>query len=553
MTNGGAGIAAYRLHKGLQSIGVQSEMLVLDKQCDDISVKVIPDGTVTSKATLDNTPYSIAIRDSLWNRWFSIQQFYPNRPAGMETFSDVETPIMLGQIDEIKNADIIHMHWISGLLNYTHISEAFHGKRIFWTLHDMNTFTGGCHYAGECTKYKQSCGTCPQLGSDEEQDLSRKNWQAKAAAYRNLDITIVTPSKWLALCASESSLLAHFPIEVIPYGFPLDIFKPYPKSEIRMSSNIPISDKIVLFGAHYSTPRKGFSFLAEAFNRIKSMRKDVKLSLGVFGAPPEGADAFSDCSILNFGQISEEHQLALIYSLADVFVMPTIEDNLPNVVPEAMACGLPVVGFCIGGMPDMIDHKKTGYLAAPKNADDLADGIEWVLFSNNDLSAMCREKVEREYSLEKQAYAYISLYKKAIGRQVYQHRSVDILSCPMNEQNKDIQGSSLNEWGEYLYNQDNIDGAVSSFLKAIEVNSETHIAHNNLAIIFLQKGDKQRAIEHLALALSENPTYKPALVNYAAILMNMGKRSEAVLLYERYLKEEPGDQEISALLKKIDF
>ena len=412
--SGGAGKAAYRLHKGLQEIGVDSTMLVVNKKSADPSVKVFPSKYLGSLQPCLNVLSHVS---PLWSRqiqrWDNEIAKYPNRPPGLEIFTDALADVELEQIQEIKDADIINLHWVAGTLDYPGAPLALRNKKIVWTLHDMNPFTGGCHYAGDCKKYEQNCGACPQLGSNIEDDLSRQIWNQKYYAFQNLALNVVTPSKWLANCVSQGSVLSRFPVKVIPYGFPLDTFEPYPKNEIRRSLNIPVNAKVILFGADsIVNNRKGFVYLLEALKRVPPNKEYATVVL-TFGGFPESLRISTEHSILNLGSLADENQVALAYSAADVFVIPSLEDNLPNTVVEAMACGVPVVGFDIGGIPDMIEHKKNGFLAKPMDIASLLEGIEWALCSadgDNNISALCRERAETKFALEVQANAYKELY-----------------------------------------------------------------------------------------------------------------------------------------------
>jgi len=415
---GGAGNAAYRLHKGLESIGIDSTMLVLNKRSGDPSVKVIPSNYSGRIADCLDAP---SYNSPLWNQqvqnWLQLLSAYPNRPKGLEMFTNAESGVRLDLIQEIQDADVINFHWVAGVVDYSNAALALKDKTLVWTLHDMNPFTGGCHYAGDCQKYKSSCKACPQLGSDKSEDLSQQVWTQKLYTTQNLQLNIVTPSRWLGRCARESALFSKLPIHVIPYGFPLDVFKPYPKDSIRRNSNISESAKIILFGADSVTnQRKGFSYLLDALNRL-SLNNSHEYILMTFGSIPDGLEIPSKYKLLNAGKISNENQLAMLYSMADLFVLPSLEDNLPNTVIEAMACGLPVVGFDIGGVPDMVEHKQTGYLAKPKDTADLIEGIKWIVSaydSGVDFTRRCRQHVEDNYTAEAQARSYSDLYTNLV-------------------------------------------------------------------------------------------------------------------------------------------
>lgn len=413
---GGAGKAAYRLHKGLLSIGMDSTMVVLNKKSGDPSVKVLPedDSARTVACSAPDTHHS-PVWTKQAQRWHSLLAQYPKRPAGLEMFTDARSDLRLDRVQEIQEADIINLHWVGGVLDYPNLPAMLGNKPVVWTLHDMNPFTGGCHYAAGCQKYKTGCGACPQLGSDQDADLSQSVWKQKQDAYKSLNIQVVTPSQWLGGCARESALFSRFPVEVIPYGFPLDRFKPYPNVKIQ---NIPESAKIVLFGADsLGNQRKGFAYLLEALKKL-SEKSRHQYYLMTFGSLPQGLKIPSNYPVLNAGQVGDENQLAAIYSAAHVFVLPSLEDNLPNTVVEALACGTPVVGFDIGGIPDMVVHQETGFLAKPRDINSLVDGIEWVLSAHDrgvDFSSKCRERAVNHYALEIQAKAYQQLYKARIS------------------------------------------------------------------------------------------------------------------------------------------
>ncbi|MCX8045145.1 MAG: glycosyltransferase, partial [Desulfobacterota bacterium] len=410
--SGGAGKAAYRLHLGLEAAGIRSTMHVASKKSANNNVHLIP-GIDPAGAPLHKKRNDV------------LAARYPRRPRGLEIFTLAESDVRLEGIKDIAHADIVHLHWVADLLDYCHVAQVLQGKKIVWTLHDMNPFTGGCHYAGECRRYLKSCGACPQLGSESGDDLSREGWLRKNEAYKNLDITVVAPSRWLAVCAQESALLGRFPVHVIPNGFPLDVFRPYSKDTVRTALNIDAKAKVVLFGADIiDKERKGFGFLLRALDILAQPKGLHDIVLAYFGRLPGPLTATLPYPAVAFGEVNDEHRLAMIYSGADVFVLPTLEDNLPNTVMEAMACGTPVVGFDVGGVPDMIDEKKTGCLVPPRDTQGLADAIAWVLEHHNGagLSKNCREKA-LSFSLERQASAYHALYKQLLSKPVGNRRN----------------------------------------------------------------------------------------------------------------------------------
>ena len=284
----------------------------------------------------------------------------------------------------------------------------------------MWSFTGGCHYNEDCDKYTANCGACPILGSTKEADLSRQIWQRKHKSWQDLNLTIVTPSRWLGDCAKASSLFGDRRVEVIPYGLDLKTYRPIDRATARNLLKLPQDKQLVLFLSLNATSdrRKGFQLLQPALQQLSQSGWQDKLELMVVGAsqpenPPElGFKAHY------LGIMRDDLSLALAYSAADVFVAPSIQDNLPNTVLEAIACGTPCVAFKIGGMPDMVEHQANGYLASPFETEDLARGIGWVLEDGDrlqNLSTFAREKAEREFALEIQARRYQTLYQEILA------------------------------------------------------------------------------------------------------------------------------------------
>ncbi|MDD2733785.1 MAG: glycosyltransferase [Desulfuromonadaceae bacterium] len=417
LDSGGAGKAALRLNTGLRNIGVDSTMIVALKQSNDPAVAVLEPGE-NGAVCEANIEYD-GVLSTLTDYWGALVAGHPGRPQGQEMFSDTKSFFKLENAEKIRAADIIHFHWMTGFFDYSEALPLLRGKKIVWTIHDMNPFTGGCHYAGDCDKYRSNCGACPQLGSSNEMDLSRRIWEQKKLTYDELDITVVTPSRWMAACACASALFKGFPVKVIPNGLPMEIFRPIPSADIRKGLNIPVNAKVILFGAdHLMNRRKGFVFLLDALRNYRPTSADCPIYLAVFGKPEPGLTISSDYSVLNFGSLTNEDEIASLYSLADVFVLPSLEDNLPNTVLEAMACGTPVVGFDTGGIPDMISHKVNGFLARPRDVSSLAEGIDWCLFScdRTTISSVCREWVLARYSLPAQSKAYATIYKELSGR-----------------------------------------------------------------------------------------------------------------------------------------
>lgn len=403
--SGGAGIATYRLHCGLRNIGINSKILVRDKKSDDknvIASYVTPPSVWERiKPHIERLPFKL----------------YPHRQKTPFYFQ--WNPGISSSVISSMESDIVHLHWICG--GFLRIETLSKIKRpILWTLHDMWAFTGGCNHSWDCNRYKESCGKCPQLGSTNKNDLSHWVWKRKKKSWENLNLSIVTPSHWLAQCAKESSLFHNRKIEVIPNGVDLEIYKPvvdrYSSREIL---NLSKNKKIMLFGGlqAMNDPHKGFKFLQTATLTLKKNDLAKETELIIFGnsKPNQIQDIGLQAKYL--GYLNDDSSMAHLYAASDLFVLPSVQDNLPNTVIEALSCGTPCVAFKVGGMPDMIDHKQNGYLAQPKDAGDLADGIAWVLEDKmrwQNLSHNAREKVEKEFDIRIIANRYIQLYEELI-------------------------------------------------------------------------------------------------------------------------------------------
>jgi glycosyltransferase involved in cell wall biosynthesis len=402
--SGGAARAAYRLHRGLQNIGVDSQMLVQNKQSDDYTVTApvskLSKGIGKLKPTLDSLPL----------------QLYPQRDRS--TYSVQWLPDQLAaQVAQI-DPDVINLHWING--GYLKIETiAKFNKPIVWTLHDMWAFTGGCHYNGDCMSYTNSCGACPQLHSNKEKDLSRWIWKRKVRAWQNLNLTIVTPSHWLAKCAASSSLLKDTRIEVIPNGLDTTQYKPLEKSVARSILGLPEDKQLILFGAMSATsdPRKGFNFLQSALQNLSQSGWRERVELVVFGSSQPKNSPELGFKSHYLGKLNDDISLALVYSAADVMIVPSIQEAFGQTASESLACGTPVVTFDITGLKDIVDHQQNGYLAKPFDINDLARGIAWVLEDEERLQKLGsngREKVEQNFTLEIQARKYLSLYDSCL-------------------------------------------------------------------------------------------------------------------------------------------
>ncbi|MBQ0085389.1 MAG: glycosyltransferase family 4 protein [Prevotella sp.] len=315
---------------------------------------------------------------------------------------------------EFKDADIIHLHWINqGFLSLVGLRKILEsGKPIIWTMHDMWAFTGVCHYANGCEKYWKGCCDCPQLMCQRHNDLSATYFEKKKTLFRNADIRFVGCSQWMADMARKSGLLAGNHITNIPNAIDTDVFIPLNKNEVRKKFNLPLDKKLILFCSMKTTDtRKGMSYLIDACQYLQ----DCEYSIIILGGKAEIYKDMLPMPIHCLNYVGNEKDMADVYNAADVFVTPSMQDNLPNTIMEAMSCGTPCVGFNTGGIPEMIDHKRNGYVAEYRNAQDLAKGITWVL-ENMDKECLCenaRTKVMENYTEAVVAKRYIEMYNSS--------------------------------------------------------------------------------------------------------------------------------------------
>ncbi len=338
------------------------------------------------------------------------------------SFSTAPLGFDITQNKAFQEADIIHLHWINqGFISLNGLDKIFKsGKPVVITMHDFWYFTGGCHYPGTCTAYLYNCGNCPFLKKPSNTDLSAQLHARKAHIFKHASkLTIVGCSQWLTTEAARSSILKNFHVTSIPNALPVDDFIPHDTMKMRLKYKLPTDKKILLFGSmSIQDPRKGFQYFKDALTHLAKHHTSDTLEIAVFGAIKNNvSEAFNHLPFkVNYlGKINPK-DISEIYSVADAYISPSLEDNLPNTVAEAMSCGVPVVAFHTGGLPEMIDHKKNGYLAAYKNETDLADGIHFIINheSPDVLKLNARNKALDKYLPEKISAAYESVYRNLL-------------------------------------------------------------------------------------------------------------------------------------------
>lgn len=406
-TTGGAAIAACRLTEALNRHGVNARMLVRDKQSDRTTTYVVP-----SKGF-----HGMLLKWSfLWERarvWMANrfhQEGLWHVDLGIGGADIVSTP-------EFREADIIHLHWVNqGFLSLKELRRILRsGKPVIWTMHDMWPCTAICHHARNCDRFQSHCQECPQLLYPSRRDLSFWVFDRKAAIYPEGDITFVACSEWLAAEARKSRLLAGKEVISIPNTYNHHAFCPGSREEARRRFTLPKNLRLLLFACQKVTnERKGLDYLFEALHSKPIYHWQGRLGLVVVGEMAEEVAYSVPFPIYRQDYINDEEDMALLYRAVDLFVTPSLEENLPNTIMEAMACATPCVGFDIGGIPEMIDHEKNGYVARYRDAEDLARGIDFVLDEQryDELSANAARKAVEAWNEESVVRKHIDLYKR---------------------------------------------------------------------------------------------------------------------------------------------
>lgn len=403
--NGGAGRACSRLVAALQAQGVEASSWV--------------------NYSFEKKPQAYNFSKGFLAKYFTAFQILAERLLTKLSLKPQQTPFSvpyfgrdITQHPAVQEADILHLHWVNHAFmrpwNLSQLKSL--GKPIVWTFHDSNAFTGGCHVRYTCTHFEQECGNCPLLKSSGPNDLSHRIWKSKSAAYADLEFSIITPSNWMAESVKRSKLLGKRAVQVIPNTLDTQVFKPVSKQQARKILGLPADQFIVLSGFMPSKndKHKGTPYLMEA---LALLPNKAGTALLVFGNKNEESLPALPVATTFLGTINDDEKLALAYSAADVFVSPSLEDNLPNTVLESLACGTPVVAFTTGGIPDMVKHQHNGYLAEYQSAADLAAGIQWVHQhpDRKKLGLNARNIVETHFSEAVVAQQHMELYQSLVN------------------------------------------------------------------------------------------------------------------------------------------
>lgn len=319
-----------------------------------------------------------------------------------------------------RTADLVQLYNThGGYFSHSVLGVASRRKPFVWRLSDMWPLTGHCCYSYECDRWKTGCGACPLL-SDEpalREDRTALLWRAKQRIYADANVTLVAPSRWIAGLAAQSPLVKHWPVEIIPNGLNLTVFRPIRQAAAREVLGLPQDEALILFSSvETKAYRKGGTFVAEAVHRLKGNTR-TPFRLLVVGNRASEWEKVVDAPVTAIDAVKDDHLLATVYSAADVFLHPALADNLPNGVLESLACGTPVVAFDVGGVGEAVRPMETGYLARHKDAQDLAVGLQRLLDDDDlrrRLGLRGRAVAEAEYDMELQTQRFEALYQRVL-------------------------------------------------------------------------------------------------------------------------------------------
>jgi glycosyltransferase involved in cell wall biosynthesis len=408
---GGAAVAASRLMKALNNNGVKAKMLVRDKESDALTVVGLP------KSPILHWHF-------LWERIIIFLRLHFSRKHLFDIdIANVGSDIT--RLREFQEADVIHLHWINqGMLSLNGICKILQsGKPVVWTMHDIWPATGICHLTLGCRYFVNRCANCKYLpGGGSRNDLASRIWQKKQQMQADETIYYVACSRWLESEAKSSALLKGQKITSIPNPIDTHIYKKGNKQEARQRLGLPLDKKLILFASQRVTNEyKGMSYLVDALTKSQAPCEKTSCEIVILGGHAEEVVEQLPMKVHPLGYVNDEQRIVDVYNAADVFVLPSLSENLPNTIMEAMACGVPCVAFKVGGIPEEIDHLKNGYVAAYRDAADLAKGITWVLQEADyeSLSQQAIHKVMQCYSQQSVAVKYIDVYQQAMAFKHY--------------------------------------------------------------------------------------------------------------------------------------
>jgi len=404
LASGGAGAAAWRISSALTDIGHECSFFILEGSGNPLHIPLLGND-------------SAFWLPALFKYWSDLTTPETLSANAVELFSDTLTALApLGSLPEaIRNAEVIHLHWVAGMVFSPSLLQAMASKKVVWTLHDENAFTGGCHYAGTCRGFETICRDCPLIKRTGKDDASARCFSLKAELYPLLSPSLVAPSAWLAEKVKGSVLFKNYPVTTIPNPLAIESFRPpQDRYELRKKLGLPEDAFVILSGCEdLSNPRKNAKILFEALTLLSEEALDAPVTVVTYGhgQPPELA-----FPIHHFGYVDNETRMAELYGAAEIFVHTSLQDNLPLTLCEAQACGTPTLCFNVGGCPETMLPGETGFLVTETSSQALAEKLKGIIADRGSLTGMreaARAFAERRFDPATIAVAYTEVFEKA--------------------------------------------------------------------------------------------------------------------------------------------
>lgn len=412
--SGGAANSCVRLHLGLLQQGVDSKLLVLERFRD------IPQTFVYKKPYVRKTRWQrllikiahiLGIKPKNRDREKTHKEAYlEQRPKGLEMFSFPDSEYDITNSIHYREADVVNLHWVAGFLNYAQFFSK-NTKPVVWTLHDMNPFSGGDHFNEIYLGIDKNGNPIERKLTTLETKTMHAIEVVKQKAVATVNkLIVVAPSRWLAQEASQSKVFANRDVLHIPYGLNTAVFKPWNKAEVRRELGIPAEKTVLLFVAEsMANQRKGFVYLERALAHLNNSEV-VLCSVGL-----HAHDISGQTPLIQLGRIEDPTTMSKAYAAADAFIIPSLMDNLPNTVLEALMCGTPVLGFPTGGIVDMVLPGQNGNLTTTISVKDLRSVIDRFIDNPKEFdSEKIRHEAVIKYGLEVQAKRYKQLFANLI-------------------------------------------------------------------------------------------------------------------------------------------
>ncbi len=486
------GLLAYRIHKGVEKEGVESLFVTFLKSSGDPSVKaIIKDPVFKDKIKLvENMPYNIAPPlIEIFEDWRNKLGVKIMPYEGEITYSLPYSNIDLGNLDCINEADIIHIHWVPGLVDWELAPLFFLGKQVVITMYDLSFFTGGCDLpiAIDCKGYLKGCIKCPEVMEDA-QALISDAWQKKRELFKLMNFKIVVQSTFLKNMIEKMGIKD---VELIFPSSPFLDYKPITKSKARDILGIEQNKNVIITVVpSVENKRKGIKNIIEAINILIEREEVHNPYFILIGADYLDLDIHVTFPIHHVPIMPNEEILSWYYRASDVYVSGAIYDPINLYSLDAMAMGVPVVGFSETALEDYVNHKKTGYIAEKNNIDDLAEGIKFIFQKKNRSKAIQRQvksTIKKEFSLDGQAKKYVNLYQSLL------------------KQKQRIEIDRLIKWGEKFFKKGRKDIATRIFEKLLEKDNLNPLLLNNIGVTYWENRQYFKALEYFKQAHKINP------------------------------------------------